>query len=449
MVSYYYHEPNYAVSPGEILEEHLSALHISQAEFARRCGRSPKLISDIIAEKAPVEPETALQFEKALGVQAHIWIGLESKYRLFYAKKAEEKKISEALEWGKNFPVRELVRRNYFSKPESETDRILKLLEFFGVASIDAWNLRYQSTLRKIHWRQFRRFGMDDDSLAVWLRIGEIDSLYQDCLVYEKSQFNQATRQIKRLSRYSMKDALAETRALCNQAGVALVYMPSLPNTNISGAARWLSPRQALIQLSSGYESNDQLWLRFFHEAAHILRHGKQTIFVDRYTCHGHADTGEAESGVLVSETPVSRSARQKSDITQQHRYKSVPAPSERNDSARSSGESSTPMDQDNSDGRYSPEELEAEKWAFNALVPRRTWRKFKVKLPHTRESVQALADQQDIAPGIIVAMLQREGVLSRNELNELKEHDVVDINDWIVDTRSQELPGLLTGNTP
>ena len=34
----------------------LDAHDISQAEFARRCGRSPKLISEIIAGKAPIEP---------------------------------------------------------------------------------------------------------------------------------------------------------------------------------------------------------------------------------------------------------------------------------------------------------------------------------------------------------------------------------------------------------
>ena len=47
----YKYEPDYAVPPGWILEERLDTRQMSQAEFARRCGRSPKLISDIIAGK--------------------------------------------------------------------------------------------------------------------------------------------------------------------------------------------------------------------------------------------------------------------------------------------------------------------------------------------------------------------------------------------------------------
>ncbi len=55
--------PDYAVPPGRVLDEPLEARGISHAEFARRCGRSPKLISEIMAGKAPLEPGTALQFE--------------------------------------------------------------------------------------------------------------------------------------------------------------------------------------------------------------------------------------------------------------------------------------------------------------------------------------------------------------------------------------------------
>ena len=63
-------QPDYAAPPGWLLEEHLEVQGISHAEFARRCGRSAKLISEIIAGKAPVEPKTAIQFEKVLGLNA-------------------------------------------------------------------------------------------------------------------------------------------------------------------------------------------------------------------------------------------------------------------------------------------------------------------------------------------------------------------------------------------
>ena len=80
------YRPDYAVPPGWVLAERLHVQGMSHAEFARRCGRSPKLISEIISGKAPLDPETALQFEKVLGVDASIWLGIESEYKLHLAR---------------------------------------------------------------------------------------------------------------------------------------------------------------------------------------------------------------------------------------------------------------------------------------------------------------------------------------------------------------------------
>lgn len=73
--------PDYAVPPGWILKEHLEVYGISQAEFARRCGCAPQYISDIIGGSAPIDGKTALLFEKELGVDASIWLGIERAYR--------------------------------------------------------------------------------------------------------------------------------------------------------------------------------------------------------------------------------------------------------------------------------------------------------------------------------------------------------------------------------
>ena len=93
----YGYEPDYAVAPGWVLEERLDAYRMSHAEFARRCGRSAKLISGIIEGKAPVEPRTALQFEKVLGVDASVWLGIESDYRLHLEREAETRRAGEAI----------------------------------------------------------------------------------------------------------------------------------------------------------------------------------------------------------------------------------------------------------------------------------------------------------------------------------------------------------------
>lgn len=81
--------PDYGVPPGQVLGERLKAQGLSQAEFACLCGRSAGLIGEIVAGRAPIDSETALQFERVLGVDADIWVGIESSYRLHLAREAE------------------------------------------------------------------------------------------------------------------------------------------------------------------------------------------------------------------------------------------------------------------------------------------------------------------------------------------------------------------------
>ena len=78
--------PDYAIPPGEILEETLEARGMKKAEFAERCGWSEKMISQIISDQAPITAETAIQFECVLGVSAGVWSNLEANYRLAVAK---------------------------------------------------------------------------------------------------------------------------------------------------------------------------------------------------------------------------------------------------------------------------------------------------------------------------------------------------------------------------
>lgn len=271
--------PDYAVPPGWVLEERLEACGLSQAAFAERCGRSGKLISEIIAGRAPIESETALQFEKVLGVDASVWLGMEADYRLHRARAAEAADAAEAGAWLRAFPVRDLVARGAIDRPVSDADAVSKLLSFFRVGSVEAW--RHNFGAGRVVYRRSPSFESDEVALATWLRLGEIEAEGQACADYRESAFRQAMRDIRGLTRAPIDDALARARQLCNRAGVALVLVRPLPRAALSGAAWWSSPRKAVIQLSARHRTDDHLWFSFFHEAAHILLHSKKGVFVD------------------------------------------------------------------------------------------------------------------------------------------------------------------------
>ena len=81
------------ISPGSVLEEEIEARAMAQEELARRMGRPPQVVNGIIKAKKSITPETALELEKALGMQAQVWVNLESVYRMSKAKNEERERL--------------------------------------------------------------------------------------------------------------------------------------------------------------------------------------------------------------------------------------------------------------------------------------------------------------------------------------------------------------------
>jgi addiction module HigA family antidote len=282
--------PDYVVSPGQVLAEMLDAREMSHAEFARSCGRSPKLISEIISGKAPVEPETAMQFERVLGMDATVWLNLEAQYQLRNAKVAEERSLAEEADWAARFPIKDLVKAEIIKKTNDTATLVREILSFFGIGTVEAWQERY-ATL-EVSYRHSPAFKSSPEAIAVWLNLGELRAREQDCAEYDRSTFLEALRKIRSLTRLKIEEFQPLVRKHCNSAGVAFVLVQPIPGIRLSGAARWLTPRRALIQQSLRHRSNDHFWFTFFHEAAHILLHSKREVFVEE---EGTKDGNRAE----------------------------------------------------------------------------------------------------------------------------------------------------------
>ena len=116
------------------------------------------------------------------------------------------------------------------------------------------------------------------------------------CQPYDEKKFRVLLPHLRVLTASS--DPRQELQHLCAKCGVAVVFVPEVPGkqgTRLCGAARWLTPEKALIQLSGRYKDNGSFWFTFFHEAAHILLHSKKAFFVDDKIGEG-ADVQEAEA---------------------------------------------------------------------------------------------------------------------------------------------------------
>jgi hypothetical protein len=189
-----------------------------------------------------------------------------------------------------------MINLRWIPKKTTTVSQLDEVLRFFGVTSPEQWATVWQE--HQVAYRQTQRFAACEESVSAWLRMGEIQARQISCAPFDKKGFQEALEAIRGLTREEPQIFLPQLLKWCADAGVAVVFVPELPKSGVHGATRWLGEK-ALIQLSLRYKSNDHLWFTFFHEAGHIIKHGRKDIFIEGNGLDGEKET---EADVFASD---------------------------------------------------------------------------------------------------------------------------------------------------
>ena len=295
--------PDHVSPPGVSLSEILESLEMTQAELAERSGRPRKTINGIIKGKVAITPETAIQFETIFGMPASFWNNRQRQYDEFQARRKEQSRLASQVEWLQYFPLNEMAMRGWVPRGRDKTKRLKNLLRFFGVASPEAWEVRWSSL--KVSFRKSGAFEVDKYALATWLRAGELVADGVDCRPYDRTKFIESLSVARTFTRLDPEEFQPKLESLCAGCGVAVAFVREFPRIRVSGATRWLSHQKALIQLSLRYKTNDQLWHTFFHESCHILRHPKGVVFLESSGKKRCSDQRELEANKFAANSLI------------------------------------------------------------------------------------------------------------------------------------------------
>ncbi len=275
----YTFEPDYAIAPGETLRETMEALDMSQKELATRTGLTQQTLIRIFKGEQPISYETANLLELTVGVPASMWNNLEAQYREQLAKINERERLKADLDWLKEIPVVELMKRSVLPKLTDKVERLRSVLAFFGVSSVEAWHEIWDTPA--VAARRSHCFESCTGPASSWIRMGEIEAHKIDCNEYSKKKFKAAVHKIRNLTMLEAEVFAERMQTICAEAGVALAFVPEMKKVPWFGATKWVSPNKAMIILNLRGKTDDLFWFAFFHEASHVLHDGKKHLFIN------------------------------------------------------------------------------------------------------------------------------------------------------------------------
>jgi HTH-type transcriptional regulator/antitoxin HigA len=349
--------PDWAVPPGEILLEALQDRRMSQSELARRMARPVKTINEIVNGKAAITPETAIQLERTLGISARFWTGVEAAYRDSIAQQEAQRELEVNASWIDDFPIADLVKHRQIKRGSSKAETLANLLSYLGVGSPVAFDRHWLGSAAA--FRSSPAFLASPKAVAAWLRWGERQAATIEVAPFDPQRFKEVLRQIRPLTRREpFMQVFKRIQDMCAEAGVVVLLIPELTGTHLNGATRWIGGKP-LIQLSLRHKSDDQFWFTFFHEAGHILAGSKHQEFLD----------------------PADAESTHQSD----------------------------------------DDEVVADGFARNILLAPAAYESFIQEADFSATAVRGFAQEQQIAAGIVVGMLQRDKMILPQQLQHLK----------------------------
>ncbi|WP_025770190.1 ImmA/IrrE family metallo-endopeptidase [Thioalkalivibrio sp. HK1] len=354
--------------PGDTISDASEERGWTRHELADRLGLDKRKIDRLIEGEIPLSEDIAFRLERVIGSTAAFWLRREAYYREGLERKRRAERLAEWTDWLDILPVKQLMECGAILKSrlvEKNKPAIVDgCLRFFGVASPDEWHRVYGSNgTTPGRYRRTSTGKSDSGAIAAWLRLGEIQAENWEGPDFDRTCFEEALTEIRRLTVVSPRTFVHSMRMSLKNAGVVLAFIPAIRGARVSGVARWLSPTRPLIQISLYGKWNDRFWFTFFHEAAHILLHGnsekeRNAIYLD--------DLGDGKNSL------------------------------------------------------ESAEEDEANRWAADFLIPPESAnRLLELK---TVDSIEEFSKELGIHPAVVVGRLQHEGIVPQNRMNGLKQ---------------------------
>ena len=296
--------PDWFSKPGDTLFALMDRRELSLTMLADRMGQEVALVQGLLGGTVAIDNEIAVLLARIVGGSPPFWMARQALFDQDLDRAARALPAERIRSWLRVLPIKDMVEAGWIAASRKPGAVAKSSLLYFDVADPEEWRERYTAFENVFSFRTSPSFESKVGALSAWLRQGEIQAAAIRCGTWSAERFRARLADIRVLTK--AKDPayfIPRLRAICAEAGVAVVFVRAPSGCRASGATRFVSSTKAMIILSFRHLSDDHFWFTFFHEAGHLLLHGEKSTFVDGEVADQTERELEANSfsaGVLV-----------------------------------------------------------------------------------------------------------------------------------------------------
>lgn len=267
-----------AFHPGYYLKEIVEESGLTQEDFAKRLGTTPKNLSILIRGEQSLSIDIASKLSRMLGTTIAYWLGLQQAY---------DEKVAEFLSGEELKREREVFRlidykyfRENFGFPNLARkidERIRYIREFLSVSSLTVLEERNLAVNFRSYTKELSISNIVNANTMVQIAINK--ALKIETPKYNKKKFEKAVSFALTQTK-SHKDFLPIIKKAFLEAGVVLVALPNLKNSGINGASKKMDGK-VMLMVNDRRHYADTFWFTLFHEIGHIMNGDYGITFKD------------------------------------------------------------------------------------------------------------------------------------------------------------------------
>ena len=269
MNNYIEYNDKIAFHPGYYIKEILDDSGLTQEDFAKRLGTTPKNFSLLIRGEQSLSIDIAMKLSRMIGTSINYWLNLQNAYDSLIAEfkseeeLAEERAVFECLDY-KYF-------RDHFDLPDlprKKDEQIKGVREFLRVATLTVFKKKDMAVSFRSTSEEITDANIIKANVMVQIAINK--ALKVAAPKFNRSRFEEAIHYALTLTR-NHDEFYPLIRKAFLDAGVVLVILPNLPGSKINGATKKLGNSNIMLMVNDRRLNADSFWFTLYHEIGHII----------------------------------------------------------------------------------------------------------------------------------------------------------------------------------
>ncbi|MEF9945556.1 MAG: HigA family addiction module antitoxin [Lachnospiraceae bacterium] len=268
MSNYIEYKDKIAFHPGYYLKELVEESGLTQEDYAKRLGTTPKNLSVLIRGEQSLSIDIATKLSRMLGTTIMYWLKLQQIYDEMQAEIFSDEELRRE---------REIFRfldysyfRNCFGLPDlpRKIDEQIKCVrEFLNVSSLTVLQKGNLAISFRSYSEKLSKSNIVNANAMVQIAINKV--IKTETPKFNKKKFEEAV-EFALTQTANHQRFFPVIKKAFEEAGVVLIALPNLKNSGINGATKKIGEK-ILLMVNDRRHFADTFWFTMFHEIGHIM----------------------------------------------------------------------------------------------------------------------------------------------------------------------------------